>query len=195
MLNNVFSKFSPSWQSLSELQVTTLDDTTDLFLRSTYGFIPLSKSGFLPLLKSGPELPQVPVVSRYFVAYLTSFVAAAVAPFFRTKDQRVASRTNKFFDKSPHTLAVVQDKDLSVYLNRKATAWYVRFPPVHGQDRINDTKKVRDAEGPEEEDASDVDDAAYRAPLSDDEDEESLRMSPTEGARNEARFAQLFLQL
>ena len=29
------------------------------------------------------EMPKMPVVSRYFVAYLASFVA--VAPFFRTK--------------------------------------------------------------------------------------------------------------
>ena len=33
-----FSKIS-SWKSLSELQATTLDDITDLFLQSTYKFI------------------------------------------------------------------------------------------------------------------------------------------------------------
>ena len=90
-------------------------------------------------------------------AYLTSF--AAVAPFFRTKDPRVASRTDKFFNKALHTLAGVEDKDLSAYLNCKATAcqWYLQFPPVFSPDCINDTKKVRDAEGPEEEDACDAD--------------------------------------
>ena len=44
------------------------------------------------------EMPKVPVVSRYFVAYLASFVA--VAPFFRAKDERVQIGTVKFFDKA-----------------------------------------------------------------------------------------------
>ena len=106
------------------------------------------------------------------LAYLTSFVAAA--PFFRTKDPRVALRAYKFVNKALHTLADVEDKDLSEYLNCKATAWYRRFPLLHSQDRIDDTKKARDAEGPEEpeQDASDTDDAdALRPMLSDDEDE------------------------
>ena len=49
-------------------------------------------------------------MTRYFLAYLTSFVA--VAPL----DPRVASRTNKFFNMAVHMLAGVQDtgKDLSV---------------------------------------------------------------------------------
>ena len=154
-----------SWQSLSELQVTTLGDMTDLFLQSTYGFLPLLN------LKSGPDLPKVSVVSRYFVAYLTSFVA--VAPFFGTNDPSVASRTDKFFNKALHTLAGVQDKDFSAYLNHKATAWYLRFPPVHFPDRIDDTKNARDAEGPEEEDAGDADDADISRPtLPDGEDED-----------------------
>ena len=57
-------------------------------------------------------------------------------------------------------------------MNRKATAWYRRFPPVHSPDSIDDTKKARDAEGPEEEDADDVDDAdPSRSMLSDDASE------------------------
>ena len=97
----------------------------------------------------------------------------AVAPFFRTKDPRVVSRSNKFFNKALHTIAGVEDKDLSVYLNCKATAWYLRFPPVHSPDHIDDTKKARVAEGPEEEDAGDADDADISRPmLSDNEDED-----------------------
>ena len=113
----VFYKIS-SWQSLSELQVITLDDVMNHCLQSQATY------GFLPFLKSGPELPQVPVASRYFVGYLTSF--AAVAPFFRTEKPRVASRTDKFFKKAfaSDTLADVKDKDLNAYLHRKATAWY-----------------------------------------------------------------------
>ena len=79
---------------LGRRQVTTLDKVTNLFLNSTYGFLSFSKSG--------PELPQVPVVFRYFVTYLTSFVA--VDPFFRTEDPHVASRTDngdKFLNKAP----------------------------------------------------------------------------------------------
>ena len=67
------------------------------------------------------------------------------------------------------------DKDLSVYLNRKATTWYWRFPPVHSPDRMIDTKKARDAERPEGEDAghSDADDAGVsRRMMSDDENED-----------------------
>ena len=105
--------------------------------------------------------------------YLTSFVAVTVAPFFRTKDPRVASRTYKFFNKALHILAGVEDKDLSAYLNRKATAWHWRFPPVHSPDRIDDTKKARDAEGPEAEDAGNADGADVSRPmLSDDENED-----------------------
>ena len=62
--------------------------------------------------------------------------------------------TDKFFNKALHTLAGVQDKDLKAYLNHKATAWYRGFLPVHSPDSINDTKKARDAEGPEEENPS-----------------------------------------
>ena len=44
------------------------------------------------------EMPKVPAVSRYFVAYLASFVA--VAPFFRAKDERVQTGTVKFIVKA-----------------------------------------------------------------------------------------------
>ena len=61
----------------------------------------------------------------------------------------------------------------SVYLNRKATVWYLRFLPVHSPDSIDDTKKARDAEGPKEEDAGYADDADVSRPmLLDDEDED-----------------------
>ena len=55
-------------------------------------------------------MPRVPVVSRYIVAYLTSFVAVApffrakVAPFFRAKD-KPQTGTVKLFDKALCTLA------------------------------------------------------------------------------------------
>ena len=62
----------------------------------------------------------------------------SVAPFFRTKDERVQTRTDKFFK----TLAGVNDTELGVYPNRKATAWYLRFPPMHGPDRAKDTQKA-----------------------------------------------------
>ena len=121
-----------SWQCMSELHVTILDDVESLFLSSFYGLLPHSKSGI--------ELPKVPVVSRYFVAYLTAFVS--VAPFFRTKDERVQTRTDKFFNRALKTLARANDTELCVYLNRKATAWYRRFPPMHSPDRAQDIKKA-----------------------------------------------------
>ena len=73
-----------------------------LLLHSFYG--PLQES------KSGMEVPKVPVVSRYFVAYFASFVAVApffrakVAPFIRAKD-KPQTGTIKFFDKAPSWLA------------------------------------------------------------------------------------------
>ena len=85
----VFSKVS-SWQGMSELTVTTLDDVTSLILNFSYQA--------LPSTKSGPKMPRVPCVSRYFVAllaYLASFVS--VAPLFGSVDPRVASRTDKVF--------------------------------------------------------------------------------------------------
>ena len=59
----VFSRVS-SWQCMNELRVTTLDDVEALLLRSFYSALPESKSGM--------EMPKVPAVSRYFVAYLAS---------------------------------------------------------------------------------------------------------------------------
>ena len=150
---------------MSELRVTTLDDVESLFLRSFYGLFPHSKSGI--------ELPKAPVVSRYFVAFLTAFVS--IAPFFRTKDECVQTRTNKFFNKALKTLAGVNDTELSVYLNRKATAWYRRFPSMHSSDRAEDTKKATVASGDEQGEASsecDNDENAVARPvMSGSEDE------------------------
>ena len=91
-----------------------------------------------------------------------------VAPFFRTKDERVRTRIDKFFNKALKTLAGVNDTELSVYLNCKATAWHRRFPPMHSQDRAKDTKKAAAtvASGDEQGEASSAskndDDAAAR---------------------------------
>ena len=90
-------------------------------------------------------MPKVPVVSRYFVAYLASFVAVApffrtkVAPFFRAKDKSQTG-TVKLFDKALCKLAGMKVTALSAYLHRKATAWYKQFPPIHSQDRAEDPK-------------------------------------------------------
>ena len=51
-------------------------------------------------------------------------------------------------------MAGVNDPELSVYLNRKATAWYRRFPPIHSPDRAKDTKKATVASGDEQGEAS-----------------------------------------
>ena len=92
-------------------------------------------------------MPQVPYVSRNFVVYLASFVS--VAPFFRSLDLHVASR-NKFFAKALGTLADFNNKALSMYLNCKATACYLLFPPVHSPYCMDDTQEVigKDHEGP-----------------------------------------------
>ena len=105
-------------------------------------------------------MPKVPAVSRYFVAYLASFVA--VAPFIRAKYERVQTGTVKFFDKAISKLAGMKDTALSVYLHRKATAWYKRFPPImiHSQDRAEDPKTPQvdggDGAGGSPEDEEDV---------------------------------------
>ena len=94
-----------------------MDDVEALLLRSFYGDLPDSKSGM--------EMPKVPVVSRYFVAYVASFVAVApfvrakVAPFFRAKD-KPQTGTVKFFDKALCKLAGMKVMALSAYLHRKA---------------------------------------------------------------------------
>ena len=114
--------------------------------------------------------------SRYFVAYLTAFVS--VAPFFRTKDERVQTRTNKFFKKALKTLAGVNDTELSVYLNRKATAWNRRFSPMDSPDRAEDTKKAAatvasgDEQG-EASSASENDDYAAARPVASGSEDES----------------------
>ena len=75
----------------------------------------------LSLFKTTTSELQSPLLCL-LLAYLTSFVAAA--PFCWTKDPRVASKTNKFFNKALHTLAGVENKDLSAYLNRMAMVYY-----------------------------------------------------------------------
>ena len=106
-------------------------------LHSFYG--PLQES------KSGMEISEVPVVSRYFVAYLASFVAVApffrakVAPFSRAKDKPQIG-TVEFFDKALCKLAGMNDIVLSAYVHCKATAWYKRFPPIPSPDLAKDPK-------------------------------------------------------
>ena len=101
----------------------------------------------------------------------------SVASFFRTKVERVQTRTKRFFNKALKTLAGVNDTELSVYLNRKATAWYRRFPPMHSPDRTKDTKKAAATvtSGNEQGEASSAsendDDAAARPVASGSEDE------------------------
>ena len=94
-----------------------------------------------------------------------------------------------FFKKALKTLAGVNNTELSVYLNCKAKAWYLWFPPMHSPDSAKDTKKaaatvasgrcllrLRTTTPPLR--------ALWRP---------GLRMSPKAGARNEALSAQLFL--
>ena len=103
------------------------------------------------------------------------------------RDERVQMRTDKFFNKALKTLARVNDTELSVYLNCKATAWYWRFPTMHSQDRAEDIKKgaATLASGDEQ----------GRRPLRPRTMMMPLRapwrpgLSPTAGARNEARYA------
>ena len=175
----VLSRVS-SWQcmTLTELRVTTLDDVNALLLRSFYG--PLQES------KSGKEMPKVPVVSRYFVAYVASFVA--VAPFYRAKDERVQTGTVKFYDNALSKLAGIKNTALSAFLHCKATAWYKRFPPIHSPDRREDPKTtVAMGQGgrPRTRRMSRI--APWRRSLH--------RMRLTTKAGNEARSAQPFLQL
>ena len=108
----------------------------------------------------------------------------SVAPFVRTKDERVQTRTDKLFNKALKILAGVIDTELNVYLNHIATAWYRRCPPMYSPDLAEDTKKARPGLPVA------MSRVRRRAPW-----RPSLRMSPKEGARNEARSAQLFLPL
>ena len=105
-----------------------------------------------------------------------------VAPFFWSKDPRVASRTDKFFSKAlEHWLMSTTRTSVR---NRKATALYWRFPPVPSPDRMDDTKDVKDHEGPEGSDADNMEDlAASRSILSEDEDASDNGAS---GPRNKA---------
>ena len=108
---------------------------------------PLASLFYCPLQesKSGMVMPKVPVVSRYLIAYLASFVAVApffrakVAPFFRANDI-LQIGTVKFFDKALCKLAGMKYTVLSAFLHRKATAWYKLFPPIHSPDRAEDPK-------------------------------------------------------
>ena len=102
-----FSKVS-SWQSMSEFQVTTvatLDDIAQLIMNSTYqpNIRPLPRRNLEPRCRKCHVCPGTS--SRISRPPLTSFVA--VAPFFRSKDPRVASRTDKFFAKALDTFKLL----------------------------------------------------------------------------------------
>ena len=109
------------------------------------------------------------------------------------KDERVQTRTDKFFNKALKTLAGVNDTELSVYLNCKATAWYRRFPPVAGiaqrtlrRPRPRLPVAMSRGRRPQRPRTTTM---QRRAPW-----RPGLRMSP-KGARSKARSAQLFLPL
>ena len=82
-----------------------------------------------------------------------------------------------FFKKALKTLAGVNNTELRVFLNRKATAWYLRLPPMHSPDRAEDNKKAAAtvASGNEQGEASSAsendDDAAARPVASGSENE------------------------
>ena len=127
-------------------------------------------------------------MSRYFVAYLASFVAVApffrakVAPSFRAKD-KPQTGTVKLFDKALCKLAGMKDTALSACLHRKATAWYKRFPPmgpIHSLDRAKDPKTPQvdggDGAGGSPEDEEDVAERPVASKSSsDDADDEGLQ--------------------
>ena len=130
-------------------------------------------------------MPKVPVVSRYFVAYLASFVAVApffrakVAPFFRAKD-KPQTGTVKLIDKALCKLAGMKDTALSAYLHCKATAWYKRFPPIHTPDRAKEPKTPQvdggDGAGGSPENEEDVAERPVASESSsDDADDEGLQ--------------------
>ena len=130
------------------------------------------------------EMPKVPVVSRYFVAYLASFVA--VAPFFRAKvapfvgaKDKPQTGTVKLFDKALCKLAGMKDTALIAYLHRKATAWYKRFPPIHSLDHAKDPKTPQvdggDGAGGSPEDEEDVAERPVASESSSDEADDEGR--------------------
>ena len=131
------------------------------------------------------EIPKVPVVSRYFVAYLASFVAVApffrakVVPFLRAKD-KPQTGTVKLFYKALCKLAGMKDTALSAYLHRKATAWYKRFPPIRSPDRAKDPKTPwvdggDGAEGSPEDEEDVAERPVASESSSDDADDEGLQ--------------------
>ena len=133
-------------------------------------------------------MPKVPVVSRYFVAYLASFVA--FAPFFRAKD-KPQTGTVKYFDKALCKLASMKDTALSAYLHRKATAWYKLFPAIHSPDRAEDPKTPQ-VEGVMGQGGRQRTRRMSRSALW---SQSLYLMMLTTRAGNEARSAQLFLLL
>ena len=74
-------------------------------------------------------------------------------------------------------------------LTSEENVLFTSQPGAHSPDRIDDTKKARDAEGPEEEDAGDADDADVSRPmLSDVRVEDEDEHGPTAWAGNKARL-------
>ena len=139
---------------MRDIQATSEDELTELLLHSRYAELPLSRSG--------PAMPEVPVVSRNMIAYLISLLS--VAPFYRSLDPRVISRTDKFFAVGLATMANASDKDLSAYVHSRATGWYRRFRPVGSPDRADEKDlhlRVKEgAEGQEGDEAEVVEEKA-----------------------------------
>ena len=67
-------------------------------------------------------MPKISVVSRNLIAYLISHLS--VAPFCRSLDPSLVSRTNKYFARGHATLPKTSNKDLSGYIHFKAVPWY-----------------------------------------------------------------------
>ena len=149
MLNGFFlylySKVS-SWQSMSELTVTTMlpwttsRRTSWILLVGPFPYRNLDPTCLkcqvcqaTSLRTPRPLYPLLPSFGRRMLTSPRGLTSSLSMPFTRN-----------------HTLASADDKALSMYLHSRATAWYLRFPPVHSPYHMDYTEKVvqKDPEDP-----------------------------------------------
>ena len=135
------------------VQAADIEDIKYLF---TSGGDGTKRGKGLTASKSGPALAASALVSKRFVAYLTSFLG--VLFYLKTTDPRVSKAIDvlyTMFNKELQRLGAVgdkvcQDRD---YVLRKIMAWYERYQPKKGKKCDGDEESRED-----EDDAGDCED-------------------------------------
>ena len=122
-----------------------MEDIKYLFTSGGYGTDRGKGLPGTPASKSSPALPASALVSKRFVAYLTSFLG--VSFYLKTTDPLVSRAIDVLYGKELQwCLYAVDDKVFEDYVLHNMKAWYERYPPKKGKKSDGDEESREDEE-------------------------------------------------